>query len=88
MGHWSLPMAALRAAYGTSRSIRAGMIWLDFATLGAPAPEPARVFVERMGVERLTDGRLRAAGSMSGILTGDEQAKATATATAASRAAV
>lgn len=82
MGHCSLPMAALRAAYGASRSIRAGMIWLDFAILGAPVPEPARVLLERIGVERLTDGRLKAAGSMSGILTGDEQA------TAASRAAV
>ena len=65
-------MAALSAVYSGSRSIRAGIIWLDFAIFGAPGAKPARVLLDRIGVERLTDGRLKAAGSMSGILIGVE----------------
>lgn len=65
-------MAALSAVYNGSKSIRAGMIWLDLAIFGAPGTEPERVLLDRIGVERLIDGRLKAAGSMSGILIGVE----------------
>lgn len=61
-------MAAFSSVYSGSRSIRAGMIWLDFVVFREPEPEPDRVFVDRIGVERLTDGRLKAAGSMSGMV--------------------
>lgn len=49
--------------------MRWGMTWL-LEILTVPAPERLRVFVVMTGVERLA-GRLRAAGSMSGMV-GDE----------------
>lgn len=66
--HCSAPMADLSAVYKGSRSIRAGIIWLDLATLSTPGVDVERDFVDRIGVERLMDGRLKAAGSMSGIV--------------------
>lgn len=74
MAHFSLPIAAFSAVYNGSKSIRAGMIWLDFAIFGAPGTEPARVLLGKIGVVRPTAGRLKAAGSMSGILIGVESA--------------
>lgn len=51
-----------------SRSIRAGMIWEVLGVFCNDGPETVMDFVDRMGVERLTAGRLRSAGLMSGIL--------------------
>lgn len=58
-------MAYLRAEYSGSRSMRAGMKWLDFATLGMDNEDT--VMVLRTGVVCATEGRLSAAGSMSGM---------------------
>ena len=52
-----------------SRSIRAGMIWLVLGAFCSDGAETVMDFVERIGVDRLTDGRLRSAGLMSGIVT-------------------
>ena len=56
-----------------SRSIRAGMIWLVLGTFCSEGPETVMDFVERIGVVKLTDGRLRSAGLMSGIVTAAER---------------
>lgn len=68
ISHCSGPMAAFSAVYRGSRSIRAGMSWLVFMGFTAPGAETLRLFVERIGVERLADGLLKAAGSISGML--------------------
>lgn len=68
ISHCSGPIAALSSVYSGSRSIRAGTIWPDLVVFREPEPEPDRDFADRTGVERLTDGRLKAAGSMSGIV--------------------
>lgn len=59
------PIALLSAVYNGSRSIRGGT-WLDltFGTLGAAE---LSVFGGSMGVVEII-GRLKAAGSMSGIV--------------------
>lgn len=66
--HFSPPMAPLSAEYTGSRSMRAGMIWLVFTGFPEPGAVMDRVLFDRVGVDRLTAGRLRAAGSMSGIV--------------------
>ena len=48
--------------------MRAGMIWLVLVTFCDVGAETVIDF--RVGVERLTEGRLKAAGSMSGMLGG------------------
>lgn len=58
-------MADFKAAYRGSRSMRAGIIWLVLVTFWETGAETVMDF--RVGVERLTEGRLKAAGSMSGI---------------------
>lgn len=68
MSHCSELMAAFRAVYSGSRSIRDGIIWLVFTAFVEPGAVTVSVFVDRIGVETLTDGRLKAAGSMSGIV--------------------
>jgi hypothetical protein len=65
---FSAPMACFRAAYSGSRSILAGMIWLVLTGFRELGTDTARDFVLRIGVERLLEERLKAAGSMSGIL--------------------
>jgi len=64
MAHPSGPMLDLRPVYMGSRSMRAGINWLvlGFCNDGT---DTLIDFVDRMGVERLMDGRLRAAGLMS-----------------------
>ena len=47
------------------------MIWLVLGAFCREVAETVMDFVERMGVDRLTEGRLRSAGLMSGILTTD-----------------
>lgn len=63
---WS-PMASLSAVYNGSRSIRAGT-WLLLETFGALGTDALIVLGGRIGVVEMTEGRLKAAGSMSGIL--------------------
>src|SRR6516162_5903772 len=55
-----------------SRSIRAGINWLVFGAFCRGGPETVMDLLDRIGVERLIDGRLRAAGSspMSGMIWG------------------
>jgi hypothetical protein len=60
-----LPIAPFNAAYNGSKSMRAGMIWEVLMTLGA---ETVIDLVARMGVDSCIDGRLNAAGSMSGMV--------------------
>jgi len=60
------PIALLSAVYNGSRSIRGGT-WLDFETLGALGIGALIVFGGNIGVVDM-DGRLKAAGSMSGIV--------------------
>ena len=60
------PIALLSAVYNGSRSIRGGT-WLDFDTFGTIGADALIVFGGRIGVVEM-DGRLRAAGSMSGML--------------------
>jgi hypothetical protein len=59
----------LSAVYNGSRSILGGT-WLDFDTFGTIGADALRVFGGRIGVVEM-DGRLRAAGSMSGMLERD-----------------
>lgn len=68
MSHCSELMAAFRAVYSGSRSIRDGIIWLVLTAFVEPGAETVSVFVDKIGVETLTDGRLKAAGSISGIV--------------------
>lgn len=58
-------MAAFKLLYKGSRSMRAGIIWLVFVIFWVAGVET--VIVLRTGVDRLIEGRLRAAGSMSGM---------------------
>lgn len=52
-----------------SRSIRAGIIWLVLMGLALVEGVPTvMVLDERVGVDRLTDGRDSSAGLMSGIV--------------------
>lgn len=60
-------MACFRAVYSGSRSIRGGT-WLDLETFGALVTEVLSVFWGSNGVPELAEGRLKAAGSMSGML--------------------
>lgn len=53
-----------------SRSIRAGIDWLGLEALMADGVDTVIDLLDRMGVERLMDGRLSSAGLMSGILAG------------------
>lgn len=64
--HSSGAMVTFKAVYNGSRSMRWGIAWLlDILTVpGAVMPS---VFEDNVGVEKLA-GRLRAAGSMSGIV--------------------
>lgn len=66
MAHPSAPIAALSAVYIGSRSMRAGISWLVLGFCNA-GTETLMDFVASIGVERLTDGRLNAAGLMSTI---------------------
>jgi hypothetical protein len=61
------PIASLSAVYNGSRSMRAGT-WLLLDTLGALCADALIVFGGRIGVVEMIEGRLNAAGSMSGIL--------------------
>jgi hypothetical protein len=61
------PIASLSAVYNGSRSMRAGT-WLLLDTLGALCADALIVFGGRIGVVEMMEGRLKAAGSMSGIL--------------------
>lgn len=45
-----------------------GGTWLDFVTFCALAMDVLRSFGGNMGVDEVTDGRLNAAGSMSGMM--------------------
>jgi hypothetical protein len=58
----------LSAVYSGSRSMRGG-IWFDFDTFGAGGGTILRVLGGSIGVEEVIDGLLRAAGSMSGMMT-------------------
>jgi len=60
------PIAVLSAVYSGSRSIRGGT-WLDLDTLGALGAGALRVLGGNIGVVDIM-GRLKAAGSMSGIV--------------------
>jgi hypothetical protein len=60
------PIAVLSAVYSGSRSIRGGT-WLDFDTLGALGAGALNGFGGSIGVVEM-EGRLKAAGSMSGIV--------------------
>ena len=60
------PIADLRAVYRGSKSIRGGT-WLDLETFGWVGAVTLSDLGGSIGVEELTDGRLRAAGSISGI---------------------
>ena len=60
------PIPLLSAVYSGSRSIRGGT-WLDFETFGTMGADALIVFGGRIGVVEM-DGRLNAAGSMSGIV--------------------
>ncbi len=64
MAHPSGPMAALRAVYIGSRSMRAGICWL-LAGFCDEVNETLMVLLASTGVERLMDGRLNAAGLIS-----------------------
>lgn len=61
------PIADLSAVYNGSRSIRGGT-WLDFEALGTLGPDVRSALGGNIGVFELTEGRLNAAGSMSGIV--------------------
>lgn len=61
-------MAPLSTAYSGSKSMRAGIIWLVFTGFPDPGAVMDRVLFDRVGVDRLTAGRLKAAGSISGIV--------------------
>lgn len=62
-------MADLRLVYIGPRSIRAGMIWLVLMGLAfVDGVDTVIVLEESVGVVRLTAGRDRSAGLMSGIL--------------------
>lgn len=71
-------MADLSAVYRGSRSIRAGIIWLDFPIFGTLGVDPPNDFDDNIGVVMLMEGRLlKAAGSMSGmVIRGNESATA------------
>jgi hypothetical protein len=60
------PTAALSAVYNGSRSMRGGT-WFDFEIFGAEGGIMLRLFGGRIGVVEVSDGLLRAAGSMSGM---------------------
>ncbi len=60
------PIAVLSAVYSGSRSIRGGT-WLDFETFGALEADALKGFGGNIGVVEM-EGRLKAAGSMSGIV--------------------
>lgn len=60
------PTDALSAVYNGSRSMRGGT-WFDFETLGAEGGTMLNDFGGRIGVVEVSDGLLRAAGSMSGM---------------------
>lgn len=60
-------MAAFSSLYRGSRSIRDG-IWLDLPVFCALDPRLDNDFDDNTGVETLMDGRLSAAGSMSGMM--------------------
>lgn len=47
------------------------MIWLDLVIFCAPGAETTIALFDKGGVDRVTDGRLRAAGSISGIVERD-----------------
>lgn len=70
ISHCSPPIALLRGVYKGSRSMRAGIIWLVLTGLPEPGAVMDRVLFASVGVERLTAGRLKAAGSMSGMAGG------------------
>jgi hypothetical protein len=54
-----------------SRSMRAGINWLVLGTLTSGGPATVMDLLDKIGVERLMDGRcVSADGSMSGILAG------------------
>jgi hypothetical protein len=61
------PIATLSAVYNGSRSMRAGT-WLLLETLGTLCIDAPIVLGGRIGVVEMIEGRLKAAGSMSGIL--------------------
>lgn len=61
------PIASLSAVYNGSKSIRAGT-WLLLDTLGALCDDALMVLGGSIGVVEMTEGRLKAAGSMSGML--------------------
>lgn len=61
-------MALLSAVYNGSRSIRAGITWLVLNGFPEPGAEMGSVLLDKIGVDRLTVGRLKAAGSMSGMV--------------------
>ena len=48
--------------------MRGGMIWLVLMIFWEPGAETVMVLLARVGVERLIEGRLKAAGSMSGMV--------------------
>lgn len=50
--------------------MRAGMSWLEFVIFAAPATLSDSGLWDRTGVVRVTVGRLKAAGSMSGMMAG------------------
>jgi hypothetical protein len=61
------PIASLSAVYNGSRSMRGGT-WLDFETLGTLGADALTVFGGNIGVFEMTEGRVRAEGSMSGMV--------------------
>jgi hypothetical protein len=67
MAHCSGPTVDLSDVYIGSSSIRGGMYWLVFGAFDEDDGATFIDFVERIGVERLMDGRLKAAGLMSTI---------------------
>ncbi len=66
--HPSDPMLDFSAVYMGSRSMRAGINWLVFCGFNE-GTDTLIVLLERIGVDKLIDGRLRAAGLISTILT-------------------
>lgn len=70
MGHCSGSISDFSLVYIGSKSMRVGINWLVLGAFCDDGAETVMDLFERMGVERLMDGRLRAAGliSKSGIL--------------------
>jgi len=68
MAQPSAPILCLSAVYMGSRSMRVGITWLFLVGFCAEETETFIDLFDRMGVERLMDGRLRAAGLISTIL--------------------